>query len=103
MKMISCSPGLEAPPQILSVRVSVLPECLKSNAPDGMVLHHLVSHIPKGRSVRQGGAFSSEPQYSLQQLVTENDPEAAQYRDQQAASAQYDYPVARGEALQIEC
>src|SRR5215469_1713355 len=103
MKVISRSRGLEAAPQILSVRVSVLPECLISNAPNGMILHHLVSHIPERRSVRQGDAFSSEVPYSLQELVTENDAEAAQYRDQQAADAQDDYPGAPGEALQIEC
>src|SRR5262249_8120662 len=103
MKMISCSGGLEAAPQILSVRVSVLPECLISNAPNGMVLHHLVSHRPKRRYVRQVDAFTREGQPPLQKTATENDAEAAQYRDQQAASEQDNCPGAPGEALQIEC
>jgi len=82
MKVVPRSPWLELPPQILSVRVSVLPECLKSNAPDGMFLHHLVSDIPKRRSIRQGGAFSSGLERRLKQFVAENNKEAAQYRSQ---------------------
>src|SRR5262249_27104602 len=82
MKMIPRSRSLEPRPQILSVRIPVLPECLISNAPNGMFLHHLFSHIPKFCSVRQVGAFSSELQGRLKQFVAENNKEAAQYHHQ---------------------
>src|SRR5260221_3651960 len=103
MKMIPRSRWLEPAPQIFSIRIPVLPECLKSNAPDGIFLHHLVSHIPKRCSVRQAGAFSSELQGSLKQFVAENNKEAAQYRSQYGAGAQNDDPRTRREMAQIEC
>src|SRR6516162_5070752 len=85
MKIIARPCGVEAPPQIFSIRISLLPERLKTHSSNRITFYHLFSYIPKRGSVRQAGTLSGELQGCLEEFVAKHNKEAGQYRNDKTA------------------